>query len=170
MIIIWNALSGRITSGCLVFVLFSTTLYSPPGRAGDFGLGVALGDPSMLVAQYRMAPGRWLDAGLSWNTTGRDSFYAHGDYLWNRPDIFKSKIPFFLFYGVGFRLTTREVDDKPHPDKKQETGIGVRIPVGLSHFLPDPSFEFFAQLAPVVELIPDFEIDVDGGIGFRFYF
>ncbi len=154
----------------LAIVVFMVLLPVAKPFAGNFGLGLALGDPSMLTMQHRLSQANWIGAGLAWNTSGSDSLYIHGDYLWNKPNIFQAKLPIFLSYGVGIRLTNREVDDTPRPKKKKETGLGVRVPVGLHHFLREPAFEFFAQLAPVAEVVPDFEIDIDGGIGFRFYF
>ena len=51
-----------------------------------------------------------------------------------------------------------------------DTEIGIRLAAGAAYELPKYHVEIFAELVPVFELSPDVELDLDGGIGIRYYF
>jgi hypothetical protein len=49
--------------------------------------------------------------------------------------------------------------------------FGVRVPVGLSTFFDSAGrFECYAELAPVLDFTPRFSVELNGGVGFRYYF
>ena len=75
-------------------------------------------------------------------------------------------------YGTIYsldRLIARVEKDRPFFTR---SGGGVtfsgRIPLGLE-FIYDP-VSFYAELDPLITLIPGTDFDIGGGIGFRFYF
>jgi hypothetical protein len=46
----------------------------------------------------------------------------------------------------------------------------VRIPLGAEYRLEGGSLGAFAELVPIMNLTPDTEFDLEGGIGIHFYF
>lgn len=135
---------------------------------GPFGLGVVLGEPTGLSAKYWLSSARQnaVDLGIAWSLSGDNEFHLHGDYLFHQYQILqdalqirKGKLP--LYFGVGGRVKFRE---------NQDDKIGIRIPVGMSYIFDDAPLDLFAEIVPVVDLAPDTEMDVMGGVGIRFYF
>ena len=74
---------------------------------------------------------------------------------------------------MGARVHIRSDDEgsgNGSDNNEDDVTLGVRLPVGLTYLLKDGSLEFFMELAPVVELLPDTDADVDAAFGIRFYF
>ena len=138
--------------------------------AGNFGAGVMLGDPTGLTGKILLPRNRAVDLALAWRTSHPEAFHFHSDYLWESENVFRSKqLPLDVHYGVGGRLLIFD-DDGHHHHHDDDLGVGVRFPLGLDYKLSHPRFEFFAEIALVVEVIPDTEADFDFGLGFRYYF
>ena len=157
-----------MNSTCFLIILF-LALVSPPALANKpFGAGVMLGDPTGLSFKYILNNKNFIDAGLAWS--GSIDIHLHGDYLWKKPKVFVlDQKAVDLFYGVGARL--RERDRKRFSDDDDDGWqIGVRGPVGLSLFFNNPKIEIFAEIALVMNLVPDTDADLDAAIGGRFYF
>jgi hypothetical protein len=135
---------------------------------GPLGLGVMVGEPTGLSAKYWVDTNRQYaaDLGVAWSLSGDKEFHLHGDYLFHQYSflqeafrIQKGKLP--LYFGVGGRVKFRQ-----HRDNK----IGIRIPVGASYIFQGAPVDLFAEIVPVVDLAPDTEMDLAGGVGIRFYF
>jgi hypothetical protein len=87
---------------------------------------------------------------------------VHGDYLWHRYDIeidVPGALPFY--FGVGARVLPHEGDG---------SRVGVRVPLGLDYITRDRRFDVFLEVAPMVDLVPETEFDLSGGVGARSYF
>ena len=98
-----------------------------------------------------------VDAAAAWSFSGEKSLSLHSDYLWFRNDVFKvekGRLP--LYYGLGARI---KLEDK--------SLVGARFPVGLQYFFKDESFTVFAEIVPILDLLPDSELSVNVAIGFR---
>ncbi|MEQ9265690.1 MAG: hypothetical protein RLN81_10745, partial [Balneolaceae bacterium] len=65
-----------------------------------------------------------------------------------------------LYYGIGARVLLTDNDSV----------FGARIPLGINYLLADAPIDFFIEIAPIVNVIPDTDADGDGAIGVRFYF
>lgn len=127
---------------------------------GDFGLGIILGEPTGISAKYWVQGNHALDAGLAWSFGPNSRFHLHTDYLIHRFDLIQvdsGRLPFY--YGIGGRI-----------DLGQSGKIGVRIPVGLSYYLPNDPFEFFFEIVPILDIAPKTDFSGNGGIGVRYYF
>jgi hypothetical protein len=146
-------------------ILFVSPVYS---ANGPFGLGLILGEPTGISAKYWIDSERRtaIDAGLAWSLSGNNNLHLHGDYLFHNyrllhdaMQIKKGKLP--VYFGVGGRAELRENRD----DK-----VGIRVPFGAAYLVDGAPLEIFAELVPVVDLAPDTDMDLEGGIGIRFYF
>lgn len=127
--------------------------------AGSTGLGVIIGDPTGVSLKHWNSGKQAYDIGLAWSFRDTEAISLHGDFLWHTwIEVEKGRLAFF--YGVGARALFMEND----------SGIGVRIPVGLSYLPKETPLELFFELAPIVEIIPDTEATGNGGIGVRYYF
>lgn len=130
-----------------------------------FGLGIIIGAPTGFSAKYKLGRGHAIDGALAWAISGHTKMHLHADYLWVKPKALKlDSTGLDFFFGVGARLSTFEDRDE------KETRIGVRAPAGLSYQFRDPRIELFGEVALIMNLISSTSIDIDAGIGARYFF
>jgi hypothetical protein len=132
------------------------------GGAGDLGLGIMAGEPTGISLKVWSGSRTALDAAVGWSLDESEWVYVHADYLWHRYDLeieFPGALPFYV--GVGARMLLHEGD---------ESRLGVRVPIGLDYLTDDRRFDFFLEVAPVVDLVPETGLGLTGGVGARYYF
>lgn len=134
--------------------------------AGPVGVGIVIGDPTGLSANYRLSSQRSVDAAVAWAFGSYPGFELHSDYLWHRNGLLRAeKVAFDLHYGIGARLIS--ISDRHASDR---TYFGPRLPLGLSTNFNQSALEVFGELALVMNLVPGTSADFDFGIGARVYF
>lgn len=142
--------------------------FSHAAKAGDFGLGVMIGDPTGISGKVYRSKTHAVDGAVSWALNG-DYFYLHGDHLWQKSAAFKlDRTALDFFFGLGVRLAFH--DSSTSKTTKNDFLLGVRGPVGLAYTFSDPRIELFGELALVMNLIKSTSVDFDGGLGARYYF
>src|ERR1017187_7257355 len=123
------------------------------GSAEDLGVGIALGQPMGVTAKYWLSSTIAVDAAAGYHFN--KNFDVHADYLWHSFssfDIQNGRLPFYL--GLGGRVLGGN-----------DSQFGLRIPIGISFLPSNQPLEFFAEVAPVVQLAPSIGADVDGAVG-----
>lgn len=141
-----------------------TCCFQPPAHAAaDVGVGIILGEPTG-ISFHSWLPGNNVAAQFAagWRTSNNKEIHVQADYLrydMQRIPIEGGYLP--LYYGVGVRIVDDNDDD---------TRVGVRIPFGLNYFFKSTPVDVFFELAPVLDLVPDTDFDLNGGIGIRFRF
>lgn len=129
---------------------------------GTFGLGPMLGEPMGLTVKYWFSDITAVDGGLGWSLVDPDGTQLHADVLFHKFDPFRSDIPdFALYLGVGARVKFTE-----HGDNL----AGIRVPFGVSYLLQPQRLEFYAEVAPILDVAPTTTVNWNGGIGIRYYF
>jgi hypothetical protein len=145
------------------FLIFSlNTLSQAQDTSKDLGIGFMVGEPTGLSLKSWTGGNNAFDLGLAWSLGRYDAINIHGDYLWHNYNVFnevdEGTLP--LYYGIGGRLILAEND----------AIIGARIPVGVNYLFEDSPIGLFLEVAPIINLVPSTDFDVDGGLGVRFYF
>ena len=131
-----------------------------------FGLGVLLGEPTGVSFKYWFDKERAVDGGIGCAFSENDSLQLHGDYLIHNNEISNSE-QWPVYYGIGALLLFKD-GDKHHDN---ETVLGFRVPIGMTYlFEEDIPYEFFFEVAPVLEVAPRAGLDVNASVGLRFYF
>ncbi|MFH0907621.1 MAG: hypothetical protein V1929_02520 [bacterium] len=134
------------------------------------GVGVMIGEPTGVSVKKWLDASRAIDGAAAWSLSGRDALSLHADYLFHKSGVVTNTPPeVLLHFGVGGRIHIRGEDDGNGNDDDDVT-MGVRLPIGFTYLFRNNPVEFFMELAPVVELIPDTDADMDAAIGIRFYF
>ncbi|MDK2976014.1 MAG: hypothetical protein PWP06_489, partial [Candidatus Marinimicrobia bacterium] len=64
-----------------------------------------------------------------------------------------------LYYGLGAKV--KLMDD---------VQVGIRVPVGLVHELESAPIDIFLEIVPGLNLIPETNFGINGGLGVRYYF
>lgn len=151
-----------MTNKCAICLLIAglVALAAPsPSRA--FGIGVVAGEPTGLSFKQWLAGGNAVDAAAAWSFDDPGAFHFHMDYLYHMVSAGELRIPGWKFYlGIGGRLRLEEDDNR----------LGVRIPLGIDYLFRTSPFEFFVEVAPILDLAPATEMRVNVGAGIRYYF
>jgi hypothetical protein len=162
-------------------ILFATLLglcsFTVQAQSSGFGLGIVLGEPTGLSAKTWTGDGNAFAFGLAWGGWGRGGyFHAHADYLFHNYSLFNiSQGRMALHYGPGLRLRTWGGDrywsnGRYYESRGGHTRLGIRFPVGLTYMFDGAPVDIFLEAAPALDLVPGTSFDVNGGLGFRYYF
>ena len=138
--------------------------YGPKGK--HFGMGFILGDPTGITGKGYITDRFAIDAIGSWSFVD-DAIVVIGDLTYDfldiPVDVQAFTLPFYV--GVGAKVGFIEKGDKDG-----DTLVGIRVPVGVAMQFTRYPIELYFEVAPGIELAPETEADVTGGIGVRFYF
>jgi hypothetical protein len=135
------------------------------------GIGLIVGEPTGLSVKYWLDEEHAIDGAAAWSFWDGDGFQLHADYLWHNCDLLDEpggldgKLP--VYFGVGARLKFR--DDNGRRDDDGDTTFGIRVPVGISYLFDGKPFDLFAEIAPILDLTPDVELNFSIAVGMRFY-
>lgn len=149
------------------------------GRGRNFGLGVAFGSPTSIVAKYFVGGGNAFDFGLGfWNygwrrcygprddrfcdyDDGFDVLSLNADYLWQDSIVRGAAANLDWHIGAGGRVWLGDGG----------FAAAARMPVGLDLTFRKPSFlEVFLEIAPALYIVPGLNLDLEAFLGVRFYF
>lgn len=132
----------------------------PAAAAENYELGVIVGEPTGISAALPLKDGGAVAAAVAWSFSGEDKLNLQADRLWYKNDVFvpkEGRLP--LYYGLGGRI---KLEDK--------SLVGVRFPVGLQYYFKDVRFTIFAEAAPILDLMPDTDVNFGAAVGFRLVF
>lgn len=141
--------------------------------ADGWGLGVLIGEPVALSAEYQMGRDRAIDMGLgySWG----HSFHVFGDYLFQFLGAWEGRGEFISaltpYVGIGaFFQSHSSGHPHIHDNRTFTTSLGARIPLGVDWFVPDSPVQIFVELVPAFKIVPGLDFDFFGGVGARYFF
>ena len=137
-----------------------------------FGIGLIVGEPTGLTAKKWLSDTTAIDAAAAWSFDDFNSFQFHADYLWHNFDLIKTedlpgRIP--VYYGVGARIKLKGGNDGQGKGN-EDARVGVRVPVGVSYLFHDVPVDLFAEVVPVLDIVPETKFGIGIGIGARYYF
>jgi len=146
-------------------------------RSG-FGLGIIIGEPTGITGKYWLSGKSAIDGAIAWSMHG-ENLHLHGDYLVHKFDLIKvSKGSFPFYYGIGARFRFGDNDhndfiDHDHSwwgNHHHDDVFGIRVPFGLDYLFGSDPFDIFLEVVPILDLVPDTEVNFNAAIGFRFWF
>ena len=157
---------------CKMIIAVLIGLISTSALAQDkLGIGLIVGEPTGLSVKYWLDEEHAIDGAAAWSFWDGDGFQLHADYLWHNFDLLdepsglEGKLP--VYFGVGARLKFR--DDNGRRGDDDDAVFGIRVPVGISYLFDGKPFDLFAEIAPVLDLVPDFDLNFSLAVGMRFY-
>lgn len=140
-------------------VLLTSTIYS---QEKGFGIGVLIGEPTGISGKYWLSANDAIDFGVAYSFISSNSeFSFHTDYLYHLKDLIKSDHNILPYYGFGLRLRLREHDSGK---------FGVRGVAGILWLFDSIPVDLFFEFAPSFRLLPNTGLDLDIGLGGRYYF
>ena len=137
-----------------------------------FGIDVIVGEPTGLSAKKWITDTTAIDAAAAWSFADFNSFQLHVNYLWHNYDLIQTKeLPgqLSVYYGIGGRIKLKGSNDGKG-NKDEGTRLGVRIPVGLSYTFKENPVELFAEVVPLLDVVPETKLGIGVGVGARYYF
>lgn len=139
---------------CAIF--FSLSAVS---QGDGIGLGVIIGEPTGLSAKMWTGDHTAIDAALAWSLVGNGYIHLHADMLMHSfaIEVDQGQLP--VYFGIGAKL-----------DLASNLGLGVRVPLGIAYLFESVPIDVFAELVPILNLIPATKFSVEGGIGIRYFF
>ena len=156
-------LSNPLIKHVFGLLLFTFLMVAPHtfvhAQQRSFGAGIIIGDPTGFTAKYWKSKENAYDFGLAWALGDNGSVLIYGDYIWHRFEITgEPRTP--LYFGVGALFGAND----------NRTGLGVRIPLGVTHLFAKDPIDVFFEIVPAISIVPDTDLDVQGGFGIRYYF
>lgn len=126
----------------------------------EAGLGMLIGSPTGISGKLWQGTRRAYDAAAGWNLGDESRFFVHADYLIQDPTAFEvSEGSMPWYYGIGGRLSAGE-----------DGRLGVRAPIGVEYLLQDAPLNIFIEMAIVLDIVPETDVDLNAGIGVRYRF
>ena len=154
-------------------VMLTVLLFVSGARADDgFGVGIILGEPTGISIKKWISNDTAIDAAAAWSFSENASFQFHADYLVHNFVVLKSAVPegrLPVYVGIGGRIKLQN-NDNLNRRNDHDALLGVRIPFGISYLFAKAPVDIFAEIVPVLDLIPGTDFDINGAIGARFYF
>ena len=155
-----------------VWILVALWAAAAPGTAeaqvrGGFGIGLSLGEPTGITMEFgtggrSFASAFELTIGLE---TVDDDPYAH--FLWKvyLAELARTgalAVP--IYTGIGPFVADGNRSDE------DDLRIGARAPFGVALAFRRVPLHIFFEVALQFEIVSDLELDVDGAVGFRWFF
>ncbi|MBN2185623.1 MAG: hypothetical protein JW746_09875 [Candidatus Krumholzibacteriota bacterium] len=161
-------MNRKVILSILIFVVLSLV---GPGRiqaesvrhrfSGDENeLGVIIGEPTGLSYKGWTGRNTAFDVGVAWSFRREGNLHIHADYLihnFSFFDVDDERMPYYI--GIGGRVKI-----------ENHSRVGVRFVIGTEYYLEDAPFGFFFEIAPILDLAPETELDMNGAIGARVVF
>jgi len=142
----------------LAIIIFSSFSLA---QSNGFGLGMILGEPTGISAKDWTSGSTAFDFGVGYSFEKNSYLHIHADYLFHIKNIFKTSENIALYYGPGARI--RFVEDAT-------SRLGFRFDVGLVWVPRNAPIDVFLEIAPLLDIIPETDFSINGGIGVRYFF
>lgn len=132
----------------------------------DKSLGFIVGDPVGFSFKYWMDRGflkgddHAIDTAIGWKLINGVGVELKSDYVVHKYGLIPveiGKAP--VYYGLGLRLLAGD-----------KSNVAVRIPVGINYLFEDEPFDAFLEIAPLLAVYPETDIDLSLAIGLRYRF
>ncbi len=153
---------GRFLAAAM---LASAIAMPAAAEAGSAGIGFIVGEPTGISGKLFITENTAIDAAAAWSLVKDASFHIHADYLHHNFSILKrefgiteGELP--LYFGIGGRVRFDDDDSR----------VGVRLVAGVSYIFDDAPLDVFFEIAPIMDLAPKTELDMNAGAGLRFWF
>ena len=146
----------------IAVALMLISLNAKAGNEAGFVLGTSSGFSGLLDLQG----GNAIDLGLAYSSNSQ--FTVYSDYLFTKArswNLQNMSYPLTMYYGLGLRLLNIKSGKN---DGK--VAVGPRAPIGVHMEITNPNISFFAEVAPVLEVAPESNVEITAGVGVRLRF
>jgi hypothetical protein len=145
----------------LIFILFFILAAPVWAKWKERHLGVVLGNPTGISGKLMKNSLKGIDGVVGFSIGRHTEVSIHSDYLFYSPEFIylQETYPVDLYYGIGGRM---EFSDTIQ--------LGPRLPLGLQYNYSEKNAELFVEIAPIVDLLGTFGLEVNLSLGARYQF
>jgi hypothetical protein len=154
---------------CISLVFFLSFGMEALAQEQGFGVGLVVGEPTGLTGKMWLSREDALVGATAWSydTPYDKSYnknavhYLHVDYirhLRGKLKVQSGKMP--LYFGAGVRMVSINNND---------TILGVRVPLGIVYIPESLPIDFFLEVVPIMNLVPETRLESDIAVGVRFF-
>ena len=151
----------------LLVFMFTLFISVSKSKAEPLSLGVILGTENGLSFKYNLENSNAIAGSVSYSTYRDYGSSFHVDYLFDKARQLEAPqgTSFDFYYGLGVVLSNirRGLDEG-------RTQVGIRGPFGLSKSVYNPNLDFFGEIAPVLQVAPNSDVNLAVGLGLRYRF
>ncbi|MBI3111317.1 MAG: hypothetical protein HYZ01_07070 [Ignavibacteriales bacterium] len=145
-------------SNLMMVVLLLALPYGAMAQS-DIGLGIYLGNPTGMTLKFGSPPSTSVDLLAAWRLD--DTFFAQGQYNFTITTLTQTKEgTVYLYGGPGIFLRS---------SSRQSDMMGFSGNFGID-WIVTRHLELFTEISPKIGLIRSTELEITGGIGFRYLF
>ncbi len=159
----------------LIFIpLLALALIVAPGVAFAkiWGLGVVIGSPTGVSANYFLSESRSIHTTLAYDLIGNDRLELGSHYTWRMHNLNFEQVKLGWFYGAGAMLTFKESDDHHHNNNLTHDHDGMNFgpsgTIGIFHEFTEVPLELFFKGNLTLNLIKDTDVDANIMIGLHY--
>lgn len=138
---------------CVLFTVNNETQAQVIGR--NVGVGGQIGEPSGITLKIYQRPGFAYDFLAAWDFDEYFLINVHGIFEHSLSDS-----PLNYYLGPGAFVTFRD-------RREDDVSVGISGNFGINFFVE--RFEVFLQITPRLNILPDTDGDLGGGVGLRYY-
>ncbi|MBI3548199.1 MAG: hypothetical protein HY078_04005 [Elusimicrobia bacterium] len=143
----------------ILLAAFAAAMPAAAQTSGQLGAGVIIGEPIGPTIKYWLDDTRAIDAGVGFGGSNAVFFTDVLFHAWDvAPQPSRGRLGAYV--GLGPRIEARDDDAL----------FGLRTIAGGDYRVQGRPIELFFEAGPVFQLTPSHRVDVDGGLGVRFYF
>lgn len=160
----------------ILSILLIICLATVKGQDFGFGLGIMVGEPTGISGKSWIGGDRAIDFGLAWGLWRGGYLHVHADYLFHAANVINVNTgKFLIHYGPGLRLRSWSngrywYRGRYYDEDGGRVSLGVRVPVGLTYLIDGAPVDLFLEVVPTMDLLPGTYLDLDAGLGVRYYF
>jgi len=148
----------------LIFVAIVTVFMGSQlsAQSSGIGVGLRLGDPTGLGVKLMNQSEHSLNLAAAWGLGEEAAPVLQGDYVLYNYSLLNLEFgagTMPLYYGLG-----------AHVRLADNTGVGIRVPVGLDFKLNSMPLDILFELVPTLALAPSTDFEIHGGLGVHYFF
>lgn len=139
----------------LLLLVFSLSLLMYSNYfSGNAGIGLKAGEPSGIYGRYNIADYNIVDATIAWSFWGAHVTVAGGySFVENLGD------DLYARYGLGVKTSF---------GLKFKLSAGV--PLAVEYIIREVPLTIFLEVFPAIKILDKFGFEINGGVGFVYYF
>lgn len=149
----------------LLVAIISVTSTTLQAQDRNFGIGGAVGGPDGISYKTWLNQNSALAGVVSFGISeGNSTFYTSLDYLvhkfYDNLDWEVGRLHYYYGGGAAVQWYSSDFIDEQ---------FMLRLPAGFGFNFTDVPVDLFFELAPQIQVAPDFSFGFNGNLGFRFY-
>jgi len=141
---------------------------SMEGPATGFGVGGVVGTPSGLALSWRPDTKQAVQVATGFSSQ-KARFAMNVDYVRTVWAFFSKDQSWIMPLYVGGGARIRTADEELDPPAPTQTGMGVRLPVGLRVYPEDIRLDLFAEVGPALHIASEISYTFDFAVGVRLW-